>query len=1032
MNSILLNKKIDKKIFVTITLWAILLFTSTTIVGQDNSGTIKGQVIDAKTKEPVIGAVALIQGTTFTAMTDVDGHFTLHYRNITNPTIVVKYIGYNEYSESVSGKSEMTIALQEEAVAIDAVQVVGYGTQRKASVIGSISTVDINNVVIPVSNISTQLAGQLAGVIAVTRSGEPGTGGDFYIRGISTFSGSARPLVLVDGIERDLDLVDPEDIQTFSILKDASASAVYGVRGANGVILITTKKGKEGRPVVSVSGEAGLITPTRLPKFANSVQFAKAYNDARGYQYYSPDVIKLYQTNADPDLYPNVDWINTLFNKWAQNYKANANISGGGQVARYYVGGSFYNEGSIYKNDANVPYKSSINYNRFSFRANLDVNLFPQTVVSLNLANIYSSRNAPATNDIGSYEAGRSQIWDYTFNTSPNAFPRKYSNGLLSGPAGSGFNPYNLLTNSGYREDYSNSAQALIGLTQDFMGVVDGLKANVKFSWDSQNGNALIYQANPTIYSAYDRDEFGNLLTNKNNDGTNVLGYEKSQTGTRTTYFEASLTYDRLFNQVHRVGGLLLYNQKVRNDLVASNSEGSLPYKNQGLAARVTYAFDDRYFIEGNFGYNGSENFAPGNRFGFFPAGAIGWLVTNEKFMEPAKEILSQLKLKASYGLVGNDNIGGNRRFIYNETILQDRPGYSFGDTPRGWHDGYGVQIGEVPNPHVGWEQAAKFNFGVELGLFKKVTIQADVFTEDRTGIFMPRRSISDIAGITTQPYVNIGQMKNKGFDASLDFYHKIGDFQFSARANFTYTHSEVIDRDEPTPMYPYLSEIGKPWGQQFGLIAEGLFQNQAEIDASPPQFGTLRPGDIKYRDINGDGKISTEDRVALGYSTTPEIIHGWGGTIQWRFIDLGFFFQGAANVTRMIGGSPIHPFSNANLSRASFYEDAYNGYWSENRDNTNATYPRLTEGNNNNNSQNSTWWQRDMSFIRLKSVELGFSLPKSVLSKMQLSNFRIYLSGVNLLTFSKFKLWDPEMDTANGGGYPPSMIVNIGLKITY
>lgn len=1016
---------------VTSPVYAAKLKTEQQPQQEKSSGTVKGKIVDASS-EPIIGVVLTIVGTNYSAVTDGNGMYAITYRNLVNPVLKASYPGAETFESPITDRTEINITMKEEITKLDAVQVVGYGTQRKASVVGAISTVNVDNIVVPVSNLSTQLAGQLAGVIGVTRSGEPGTGGDFYIRGIATFGANNRPLILVDGVERELDLVDTEDIQTFSILKDASASAVYGVRGANGVVLITTKKGKDGtRPQISISGETGIITTTRMPSFVNSGQFARAYNDARGSQYYSPDVIKMYENNTDPDLYPNVNWIGELFNPMAQNYKANLNVSGGGKIARYYIGGSFYNEGSIYKNDSSVPYKSAIDYNKFSFRANLDVNLFPQTILNLNVANIYTTRNAPATNDTGSYEAGRNQIWGYTFSAAPNAFPIKYSDGHLSGPAGSGFNPYNLLTNSGYREDYWNSAQALVGLTQEFKGIVDGLRANVKFSWDSENTNSLVYQATPSIFSAYDRDDAGKLIFNQLNEGSNTLGYAQSAGGSRTTYFEASISYDNLFGK-HRVGGLVLYNSKIRNVLMSGSQIGSLPYKNQGIAARLTYSFDDRYFIEGNLGYNGSENFAPGHRFGFFPAGAIGWILSNEPFMESTNDWLSLLKFKASYGIVGNDQIGGGRRFIYNETIVTNRPGYDFGETPRGFHNGYGYAVGELPNPAVGWEEAVKLNLGVELTLFNKLTINADYFAEDRTGIFMQRRSIPDLAGITTQPWVNIGKMKNKGVDASLEFRENAGEVYFTARANFTYAHNEVVDRDEPTPLYPYLSEIGKPWGQQFGLVADGLFQNQEEINSSPAQFGTLAPGDIKYRDVNGDGKVDQNDRVAIGYSTTPEIIYGFGGTVQWRFLDFGFFFQGASNVTRIIGGETLRPFSGSNLSRAAFFDDVYEGYWSPNRDNTNARYPRLTDGPNNNNSQNSTWWLRDMSFLRLKSVELGFNLPKPWLNKMGLSNFRIYVSGVNLVTFSDFKLWDPEMDKGQGDGYPPSAIYNIGLKITY
>lgn len=765
---------------------------------------ITGVVRDSDTNEPIIGASVWLKNSSVGAVTDIDGKYSITIEGV-GGVLEFSYIGMKKQEIAIIDQKSINVTLQPDTEVLDEVVVVGYGSQKKESVVGAISTLDIKKLKVPGASISNVLAGQLSGVVAMTRSGEPGknSAADFYIRGVSSFKGTSTPLVLVDGIERDLDLVDTDDIASFSILKDASASAVYGVRGANGVILITTKKGEEGKPAINVRTEFGFTSPTKRPKMLDSARWAELYNEASSTKYYSDETIQKYREHSDPDLYPDVDWFDALFDDMAENQRVNLSITGGGDIVKYYVSGSFYNESSIYKNAGNIyGYDSSINYNKFNFRANIDLNLTKSTVLNVNLANIYEKSFGPGFGD------NDNDIWGYTFNASPNAFPIEYSDGKLSGPStDSGFNPWNMLVHSGYREQFWNSAQALVGVTQDIGKLwkpLEGLTANLKFSWDAWNTTLQRRSKTPTFYHARGRDDQGNLIYDDNNGdgewdpvhtGSESLGFAIGRSGTMTRYLEGSLNYNRLFAEKHRVGALLLYNQKIHTNTQAGSGDAALPYKNQGLAGRVTYAFKDTYFAEVNVGYNGSENFARGHRFGFFPAAAIGWMMSNEKWFEPITNTVDMLKLKASYGKVGNDDIGGQRRWVYESSIVGGG-NWQYGQSAN--QGGDGIRIGEVENLNASWEEALKLNVGIEFSLFNKVKVQADYFREERTGIFLQRAGLPAIVGISTIPYVNIGETLNQGFDSNIEYSQKIGNVYVTARGNFTYNRNKLKNNDEP------------------------------------------------------------------------------------------------------------------------------------------------------------------------------------------------------------------------------------------
>ncbi|PRY97340.1 TonB-linked SusC/RagA family outer membrane protein [Marinilabilia salmonicolor] len=998
---------------------------------QDDMFSVTGKVID-KEGLPIPGVSISVKGTTIGTITNSNGNYSLNVPE-EDVILVFSFIGMQSQEIEINGRSEINVTMEEDAVGLEEVVVVGYGAQKRESVVGAISTIDPQGLSVSNASVSTALVGNLSGIVGVTRSGEPGknSAAEFYIRGISSFTGNNNPLVLVDGIERDLDLVDTEDIKSFSILKDASASAVYGVRGANGVILITTKRGTEGKPKIDLRAESGITSPTVMPDLVNSAQFASMYNEASGANYYSEEDIEKYRNGSDPDLFPSVDWIDELYRDFASNQRVNVNVSGGSNIAKYYVSGSFYNESSIFKDAGDrYDYNSSINYKRYNFRANMDFSLTKTTNLNVNLSNIYEQSFGPGQSTGG--------IWGYTFATSPNAFPKEYSDGTISAPStSSGYNPWNLLVHSGYREQFWNSAQSLIGLKQDLKGITPGLNAEIKFSWDAYTSSLQVRNKEPKQFHATGRDEDGNLIFgNPIYEGSETLGYERSSTGSRTTYLEGSINYSRLFNDVHRIGGLFLYNHEIYNNTHAGNQETSLPYKHQGIAARVTYGYNDTYFAEFNMGYNGSENFAPGHRFGFFPAGAAGWLISNESWFAGIKNTINKLKVKASYGKVGNDNIGGGRRWIYEPTIVGGNS-WNYGET--GNIGGGSIRIGDVANPNVSWEEVDKTNIGIELGLLNVLDLQVDYFYEKRSGIFIRRAGLPAIVGVSNIPFVNIGKAENNGIDASLEYRQEIGEVILTGKGTFTYTNNKLLDNDEPDWEYKYQNQIGKNIGQPFGLVALGLFESEEQIENSPKQmFGQYRVGDIQYQDINGDGVVDSYDRIAIGYPSIPKVVYGIGGNLQWKSIDVNVFFQGVGQTSFFVGGAAMHPFSSNNLERSSFHEELYYESWKTSNtaeENENAKYPRLSIGGgpgSSNNSQNSTFNQRDGSFIRLKNVEIGYTFPKRILDKTFLSSGRIYLKGHNLYTFSSFDLWDPEKGGGDGSGYPPNRVISLGFSTNF
>lgn len=1008
----------------------LLLFASgagNRISAQDGEQMITGRVLDSETNQPIAGATVWLKETSTGRIADTDGNYTIPVEG-ENSILVFSHTGYDSKEERVGNRRRVVVGLAPSATSIGEVVVTALGgSQTKESVVGAISSVSPKDLKLPTAHVASALTGQVNGVTVIQRSGEPGAHAEFWIRGLSTLTSNNTPLVLVDGIERSIDHVDVDDIEALSVLKDAAATAVYGVRGANGVILIKTKTGEIGAPKITLNYYSGITQPTRLPKFVNSYQFADYYNEAYGYsnngkKFYSDHAMEMYRTGADPDLYPNVDWIKTVFRDFAWNHRVGVNISGGGAIARYFISAGYYNEGSIFREDNMKDYNSSITFDKFNFRSNIDVSLTKTTTVTVSLSNIYETKVTP----------GGSDYWINAFEMSPNAMPVRFSDGSLatkSGLPAARSNPYNNMTQMGYRNYFWNTSQALVGLNQDLKFITKGLSAYARFSWDAHNVNQLNYINDPSTFIATGRDDEGNLLLTTGHIGTEKITYTKSTSGTRTSYIEASLNYNRDFGK-HRVGGQFMFNQKSHRQLNADTSEGSVPYRNQGIAGRLLYSYDLRYFVEGNFGYNGSENFSPGKRFGFFPSVSAGWMISNEKFFSPARKVVDMLKIRGSYGVVGNDRIGGDRRFVYLSTFVGLADVYQF--------DGgmvNGIRVGHLANNQVSWETVNKMDVGIEISLLRMIKIEADYFQEHRTGIFLQRDDLSETAGIITTPWTNVGEVKNKGFDVSLEFNKKLStDLSLQVRGNLSYNNNIVIKDAKPTWNYDYRDAKGRPVGQIFGLIAEGLYTSEEEIRNSPTYNDQVRVGDIKYRDLNGDGVITNFDRTAIGHSWLPKLTYSIGASLIWRNVDVSFLFQGVGQVSVMLGGPAMEPFSGSggNSDVAGFFLDVYENRWTLDNPDPNAKYPRGSTAVNTNNNQESTYWLRDASYLRLKNATIGYTLPKSATDKMHIGSIRIYLSGVNLFTIDKIKLFDPEISGTQGAGYPPSRTVSVGLSVNF
>jgi TonB-linked SusC/RagA family outer membrane protein len=998
---------------------------------------VKGVVLSQNV--PISGVtVYLFSDSLVRTKTDENGNFEINNAS-NNDKLTFVSIGFRKEIVSIDKKKYLIVELIPSEQEVDEVVVVAYGTQKKETLVGAVSSVSVKDLKVPTRSLNNALAGRVSGITAVQRSGEPGRDdAQFWIRGVSTFGAGSNPLIIVDGVERPLSNIEPEEIASFSILKDASATAVYGIRGANGVVLVNTKKGNTESLKINVKAENGYNSPTRLPKLADAVLMYELYNEANLNMNpdfitpYTSEIIDLYRNQTDPELYPNINWIDFLMKDQASNGRVNLNIIGGGSTAKYFVSGTYYSESGIWKQDDLNKYNTNTNLKRYNFRSNVDIKLGATTDLGIGLGGILVNQNFPGRSS--------SEIWNFILKANPGDYQPFYINPLTGERVfgGSGNqairNPYHDLVNTGYQTTWNNSLQSNLTLNQNLKGILEGLRAVGMFSFDAYNYHNIQRTRDwGDMYRAIGRDSEGNLILNKYYDGSENLGFNRQSSGNRRIYIQANLVYDRTFGD-HTFGGLLLYNQQDYVNAEASTSIGALPYRLQGGVVKLSYSYKSKYLLEANAGYNGSENFKKGSRFGLFPSLGLGYILSEEKFFEPIKDWISLFKIRATIGLKGNDQIGG-RRFAFLTTTGGGNGNYAFGVDGGLSYNGIGEDEWGVD---LTWEKEKEINLGLDLRLFNRLGITVDAYSRNRDGIFLQRSSMPSIVGIIKNPWGNIGKMDNKGVDVSVDYRQNINDFDISFRGNFTYTKNTILDNDQAYSDYKYLSQIGRRYYQPFGLIADGLYTDSDFIDLnnyvlqpynSTPKFGsTVKPGDIKYRDVNNDGLINSNDFVPIGNPNFPDIIYGFGTSMGYKGVDLSIFFQGSQNMDFMLGGYGVYPFLES-LGRASLMDYAVDR-WTQSNPSQDVIFPRLSYGNHPHNYQPSTWWQKDASYIRLKSVELGYTFSDRITKALRVKGLRLYASGINLYTWSTFKFWDPELGSGNGGVYPIQKNFNFGVNI--
>lgn len=1004
---------------------------------------VTGIVTDAN-KEPLIGTNIMVKNIPgFGSVTDINGRYKIKVPNYSY--LVFAFIGFEKQEIFIKDQKVVNVVLVEsDNTVIDEVVVTGTGAQKKITVTGAVTTVDVSQLRTPSASITNALAGNVAGVLARQTSGQPGNNvSEFWIRGISTFGAGSSALVLVDGFERDLNEINVEDIESFSVLKDASATAIYGSRGANGVVLITTKRGKEGKTRVNTKIETSYNTMTQIPEFINGPTYANMVNEALITRSKSPAYadyeLGLFNNGLDPELFPNVDWMDLLLKDAAPTYRATVDLTGGGTVARYFISASYVNEGGMYETDRSLKdYNTNANYHRWNYRMNVDLDLTKTTLLKVGVSGSLDKQNLPGSQ----YH----EIWNALMGYSAVAAPVQYKDGRWGGVGTAGKrNPWVLTTQMGYQQTWKNKLQTTVNLEQDLKFITEGLKFYGRFGFDTYTDNNDTNYKWPEAWIAErQRTSTGELLFTKT-DNEVLMSNSSWSNGQRKEYLEAELHYNRTFGD-HMVGAIMKYTQdKITNNSPNNHSDQydrivqSIQNRHQGLAGRFTYGWKYRYFFDFNFGYNGSENFAPGQQFGFFPAFSLAWNIAEESFVKNNLKWLNMFKLRYSYGKVGNDRVRDNNtdvRFPYVQKFnASDKNGYFFGDIGARNYFYQGLSYARIASNSITWEVAKKHDLGVDFSMFDdKFSGSIDYFHEEREGIFMQRSYLPQMIGLGhlgTNPYANVGAVLSKGFDGSISFKQRIGEVDLTLRANITHSKNKIKEYDEENSNYSYKMNHGFRVDQARGLIAEGLFKDYADIRNSPRQdFGEYMPGDIKYKDVNGDGIVNGDDEVPIGATTRPNQIYGFGVSAQWKGLDVNVHFQGAGKSSFFIDGFTVYPFSEGAWGNV-LTDVVKEGYWQQGvNENPNARYPRLSYGGNSNNYRKSTYWLRDGSYLRLKNVEVGYTIPKQLANKIRMDHIRIYLMGTNLLTFSNFNLWDPELGSSNGQAYPLSKTLTLGLTI--
>ena len=1022
-----------------ILLFLVAWMTSMSSAYAQQTVTASGLVMDEKGEALIGVSVSVKEVPSMGAITDLDGRFRMTGIKAGN-TLLISYIGYDTQEIKMTKNDErMRVVLKESANLMDEVVITASGkVQKKINVTGAITGVEVATLKTPASSVTNMLGGRVPGIISVTRSGEPGKDfSEFWVRGISTFGAGQGALVLIDGIEGDLNTLDPEDIESFSILKDASSTAVYGVRGANGVVLVSTKKGKAGKLSLQVKANAGISYSARMPEFVNAADYAALANEAavtRGrIPVYSDVDVDLFRNHMDPDLHPDVNWRDVILKDYTWNQQYFLSASGGGEVARYYISAGFTTKDAIFKQDKDVNrYNTNVNYNKFNFRANVDVNVTPTTTLSLNEETVIVSQNYPG------YGNDTKALWEAQTNLTPVTVPLMYTTGEAPG-YGSGnsqISPYVLLNMTGYQKLYSNNNKITMQLNQDLKMITPGLSISGLVNIDSYSALTQMRQKMPAIYDAYGRNRDGTLNLEKMSESKDP-SYGNYQDSSRKFYWEFQLNYNRLFNKLHRVGALIKadwsdYEASRYNQLLTA-----IPKRYNSYSSRFSYSYDDTYMAEFNVGYTGSEAFEKGKKFGWFPAVSVGWAPTQYRFFRDRDNFINYFKIRASYGIVGNDRLtwDDSVRFPYLTLI---------GSTGSGiWNNGSGLTETQVGSSNLRWEKAKKANIGIDMRfLHERFDMTVDFFQDKRSGIYQQRQSVPEEMGLVTLPWANVGEMKSWGMDGTISYTQPLGDNDkyLIVRANYTQSMNEITNYEEDLKKYPYQSAVGYQSGINRGLIALGLFKDQAEIDNSPRQtFGDYLPGDIKYKDINGDGLINSDDEVPLKYSYVPQIQYGFATEFNWKNFNVSVLFEGVSRVTYFKGGNMYRPFAQSAVGNViTDFANPANRWISREisgnpaTENPNAKYPRLYYGGSANNDRNSTFWLSDGGYLRLKNIQVSYTARGAFLKKLGLQKAVFSLIGDNLAVWSKEKMLDPAQAGDNGNAYPIQRVYTLQLNLSF
>lgn len=964
---------------------------------------------------------------------DLDGNFTI--KGSKNDIAIFTFIGYNDHEYVLTKDAkDIKITLEPSAIALEEAVVVGMGVQRKISVVGAITSVDVNELQVPATSLNNMLGGRVPGVISMQNSGEPGKNiADFWIRGIGTFGANSGALVLIDGLEGQLNQIDPADVESFSILKDASATAVYGVRGANGVVLVTTKRGSDQKLRITARANFTVSYLNNMPDYLNAYNYAKLANEASVVSGQAPRYtereMEIIKYGLDRDIYPDVNWQKEILNRTSLQQTYYLSAQGGGSIARYFISLGMSNESAAYKQDKDSKYKTNVGYNTYNYRSNLDVNVTKSTGVYLGMDGYISVNNMPGM-------ANTDWLWSSQAKLTPLTVPTRYSNGLFPAYGKEDMiSPYILLNHTGMSSKSEYKNMITLAINQDFSSLIPGLKLKIQGALDNRSYVTEMRQKMMDLYNAVGRNTKGELLMVKKINSYDTK-YSSDDYQWRKYHFEGNLTYEQVFAKDHRTSGLIYYYMSSESATQAKTSMSAIPKRYQGISARLTYGYKDTYMIDVNFGYTGSENFRKGEQFGFFPAVAVGWIPSNYSWMKRNLPFISYLKLRASYGTVGNDRISDDR-FPYLTIINSSASGEWSGG-------GSGLIESVVGADNLAWEKSTKADIGIDSKFLNdKISLVVDLFNDQRDGIFQRRTQLPGYVGAVAMPYSNVGSMRSYGSDGNLSYSQNIGkNISFTLRGNFTYSNNEVSHWEQPFQKYDYLSFANKPYNVTRGFISLGLYKDEQDVKNSPTQFGKVRPGDIKYKDVTGDGKITDDDRVPLSYSPIPRLMYGFGGEFSYKDFTLGVLFKGTGTTNFFMNnnGYGYIPFYDGALGNVLSIAGEQKNRWtpasysgSQSTENPNARFPRLSYGYNENNSKHSSFWLADSRYLRLQEVTLSYNLKNKVLrSYLGISSLDLQLIGYNLAVWDSVDLWDPELAGYNGYAYPIPMRFAFQLYVNF